>query len=457
MMKHNQNYKKGAVQRTSFGKLMVTAALPFFLLACSGGPDMTASKYERVTGGAMAANSPARTRNSFNDLASEMAADGDYDAAIPLYRRAHEAQPFDANSLVGLGTSLAATGKYLEAVEAFQGAVDRNGDNGQALKGLGRAYLALSRPTRAVPYLNAAVNLQPNDVEAISALALALELQGHREASLEIYKDGLSVDPNNLKLLNNYGLSLALQSHHDEAIKLLKQAAQHKDAGATHRQNLAMAYALAGNDVMSTRLLSIDNSPEIADSNMNYFAILASMPMDDRFDSVLRQSGNPKTDTAKPANEEFENDSLIKNITVARLVEEKPQPAVVMVEPEPEDENIPPLLGPEGWALQIAAYRKKSELMPGWEMLKKKYVDIIGHLEPRRSEIDFGDSDTNPRGYFYRLNAGPLTSYEEARIACEQIKERGTDCWVRPPVKAEGDVPEKDQALASQFNYTAKE
>ena len=116
---------------------------------------------------------------------------------------------------------------------------------------------------------------------------------------------------------------------------------------------------------------------------------------------------------------------------------------------------MPALLGPEGWALQIAAYRTKEELRPGWEKLKEKYFDIIGQLEPRRSEIDFGDRAQQPNGYFYRLNAGPLTSYEEARVACQKISELGTDCWVRPPEVTEGDIPEaeSDKKLADQFKY----
>jgi len=254
--------------------------------------------------------------------------------------------------------------------------------------------------------------------------------------------------------LNNYGLSLTLQSRYDQAIDILKQAAQHKDAGATHRQNLAMAYALAGNEVMSSRLLSIDNGPDLTNENLGYFRILASLPAEERFDAVIRQSTSPKTDTAEMANEIFDDNSRVKNVTVARLVEVPPEPMAV-IEPEPVvvEENIPALLGPQGWALQIAAYRNKSELMPGWEKLKKKYSDIIGDLEPRRSEIDLGDAkyQGGPHGFYYRLNAGPLTSLKEAEEACIAIKQEGTDCWVRIPEVAEGSVSDDDVEKAEKF------
>lgn len=420
---------------------------------------------ERVEAGTYSGTgsvSVANANNSFLVLAHEMADKGDHNAAIPLYRRAHKLQPESAAPLVGLGDSLAGIGQYNEAIEAYDLAVSKNGRNVDALKGLGSSYLALNRPTRALPYLQQANRVNPTDVDAMSSLAIALDIQGHRDASLEVYKDGLAQDPDNLKLLNNYGLSLALQSRHDEAISVLKQAAQHRDAGATHRQNLAMAYALSGNEIMSARLLSIDSGPELTNENLNYYRMLTAMPADDRFDSVLAQSGNDQTDLTDSANEVFNNDDndLTKAITVARLMEVPPEPMAVMEpepepEPEPEDDGVPALLGPEGWALQIAAYRTKEELRPGWEQLKKKYFDIIGHLEPRRSEIDFGPRGTYPSGFFYRLNAGPLTSYEEARDACQRIQELGTDCWVRPPEVKDGDLPgaESDKRLADQFKY----
>ena len=477
-VKLNNENKRTLKDNLKFGPF-AALALTFFTSACSNAgfngeqasvyrPNEENAPMERVEanvlGGYAGEGSVqvANSNNSFLMLANEMMENGDPNAAIPLYRRAHKFQPDAAAPLVGLGESLSAIGQYNDAADAFQQAISKNGQNVEALKGLGASYLALNRPIRALPYLQQAARVNPKDVDTMSSLAIALDMQGHREASLEVYKDGLALDPDNLKLLNNYGMSLALQSRHDESISVLKQAAQHKDAGATHRQNLAIAYALSGNEMMSARLLSIDSSPDLTNENLNYYRILTALPADDRFDAVLSQSGNDLTDLSDVANEVFNDDDneLTKAITVARLVEVPPEP-IAQLEPapepapEPEDDGVPALLGPESWALQIAAYRTKEELRPGWEKLKEKYFDIIGQLEPRRSEIDFGDRSQQPNGYFYRLNAGPLTSYEEARVACQKISELGTDCWVRPPEVTEGDIPESesDKKLADQFKY----
>lgn len=448
----SQNTFKG-VKNMGISKILATVAMPLLLAACSSGSEYQTANYKSTNSEVVRSveTGGSTVESSFVALANEMAAEGDHNAAIPLYRRAMKYHPFASAPLVGLGNSLRAVGQYQNAEKAYQSALSRDEQNLSALRGLGKTYIALNRPAMAVPMLNDAISLNPRDVESISSLALALELQGHPRAAMEVYKDGLDVDPDNLKLLNNYGLSLALQSRHDQAINILKQAAQHRDAGATHRQNLAMAYALAGNEVMSSRLLSIDNSPDMTNENLGYFRILASLSSGDRFDAVVRQSTNPKTDVVEVANEVYKDDSRVKSITVARLVEVPPEPIAVVVEPEEED--VPPLLGPQGWALQIAAYRKKSELMPGWNELKKKYHDIIGDLEPRRSEVDLGEAQYKggPHGFYYRLNAGPLTSLEEAEDACQKIRLEGTDCWVRIPEVAEGTVSDGDKEKAEKF------
>lgn len=440
---------------TKINRLLVTVALPLVLASCSGGTDFQAANYESARSQDVrdvASVDSSATESSFVALANEMAGEGDYNAAIPLYRRAMKYHPFASAPLVGLGDSLRAIGQYQEAEKAYQSALSRNEKNLPALRGLGKTYIALNRPAMAVPMLNDAVSLNPRDVESISSLALALELQGNASAAMVTYKDGLDIAPDNLKLLTNYGMSLTLQSRYDQAIDILKRAAQHKDAGASQRQNLAMAFALAGNEVMSSRLLAIDNGPDLTNENLGYFRVLASLTSEERFDAVIRQSTKPKTDLAKPANETYKNadHNRTRNITVARLVEVPPEPMATV---EPEEKNVPPLLGPQGWALQIAAYRKKSELMPGWKKLKKKYFDIIGTLEPRRSEIDLGTAKYKggPHGFYYRLNAGPLTSLREAREACREIRKRGTDCWVRIPEVTEGKVPVDDAEKARKF------
>ena len=92
--------------------------------------------------------------------------------------------------------------------------------------------------------------------------------------------------------------------------------------------------------------------------------------------------------------------------------------------------------------MQIAAYRYGREVVKGWEELKDLYRDIIGHLEPRRSEVNFGPrEETGPKGFYYRLNAGPLSGFEEAKEICSRLIIAGGECWIRPPEPIEGKLP----------------
>ncbi len=235
----HRSINKKKIQKMRYQPLAVIA-VSLFMTACSNsnmGNQSTAVYNQSDDYTPMEAVEVGAVDNSFLSLAREMAEQGDHNAAIPLYRRAHRYDGSNIEPLIGLGESLSAIGQYNDANDAFQKAMSKNSQDTRALKGLGSSYLALNRPTRALPFLQQAVRVNPRDVDAMSTLAIALDMQGHRAASLEVYRDGLAVDPDNLKLLNNYGLSLALQSRYNQSIEVLKQAAQHKDAGATHSKN----------------------------------------------------------------------------------------------------------------------------------------------------------------------------------------------------------------------------
>ena len=158
--------------------------------------------------------------------------------------------------------------------------------------------------------------------------------------------------------------------------------------------------------------------------------------------TLLFGFSNDRYDREHPANFVVEGTDETKMDAVDRLIE-KPEPEPEPVpEPEPEIE-IPPMIEPEGWAVQIAAYRFAKEVMPGWRLLKKKYESIIGHLEPRRSEKDFGaHMEKGPKGFFFRLNAGPLESFSAALEICQKLEAAGGECWIRPPESAEGKLPQ---------------
>lgn len=401
--------------------------------------------------------------SSLQFLADQMAKQGKYDAAIPLYRRAHALHPRAAGPLFGLGKSLAAVGANSEAAEALIAAHDRDSDNPEITVQLANIYLATSRPELALPLYEEALAKEPNNAAALNGKALALDVTGDHQTAQTTYEAGLAADPDNLKLESNLGLSLALNGKTAESIQMLEDVATDSRAGPSERQNLALAYAFAGRDDDAMKVASIDVDPTTAHENLAYFSDLKSMSPDERTSALLVGVRQPKQNTDHPANFGYGADEEQAKATIKRVVGSPSaaivpleQPAVATVtEPQKEEPpvqkaaaqitapitEVPPPLGNEGYAVQIAAYRKAEQLVTGWNILHQRYIDLIGTLSPRRSEVDFGPREKEPRGFFYRLNAGPLTTFDEARQICTEIQARGGPCWVRSPEPAEGHLP----------------
>jgi len=447
--------------RTVLRGSVAAIALAVALSGCASTPE---SDIAREGASSAKATGTAHRGNSLLGIADAMAADGEHSAAIPVYRRAHAKDSGDAAPLIGLGRSLMAMGQVIDAHDAFSDAVDREGKNPDALAGLGSSLLVMDRASAARPIFEQALSVAPGHPEALRGLALSLDMTGQHGAALDIYESALS-GSDDLKLQNNYGLSLALFGDTEKGIEVLEDVMRDDRAGPSQRQNMALTYMLAGREEEARNMAAIDQGLDNLGKTLDYFRIIKMLPAEDRITALVAGTVPPKHDTAEPANRSYDSDSERKAETAQRLVgveeeiveepfpEPEPEP---MPEPEPEPEPAPhedadlsgiPLMAPgEGWSLQIAAYRKASELVAGWDILRKKYFDIIGDLDPRRTEVDFGDRAQKPNGFFYRLNAGPLTTLEEAVERCDRMRAIGADCWVRPPEKGENTLPTPELA-----------
>lgn len=410
---------------------------------------------------------------SLYSLAQSAAQRGDHSAAVPLYRAAM-AQDSNLTTRIELSRSLMALGQYVEAERVMRqaGSLD---DNPDAQAALGTVLLALGQAEAAASLFDAAVARAPWHGEALRGQALSADLLGRHEDALAIYgraMDGAGAD---VRLRNNYGLSLTLHGDADAGARVLEKLVRERAGGAGVRQNLALSYVFTGDLDKARELLLVDMDPARADQQLASYQTLKAMKPTDRLHALMTGGKAEPRDATALAVEEF-NDGPIRHDTALAtvgvetqvLAEVTEQPDVfsevpaeyeTAAESEAQPEATPapvapadqadadlshiPMLEQSGWALQLAAYRKASQLVEGWELLRQTNEDIIGHLPPRRTEIDFGQRADTPSGFYYRLNAGPLTGRVEAEKLCAQLRERGTDCWVRPPEKDEGTLPEE--------------
>jgi len=407
-------------------------------------------------------------------IANDMAAKGDHSAAAPLYRQQASATG-NPEAIVGLARSLSALGKYDEAENILQDLALRGSMGQEAWYLLGKSRIALGKFDTALIALDQAAALSPMDTRVNSARGISLAALGRVGDAIAAFQN--SVDAASL---GNLALVFAMTGNAEAAVNILEPLAASGQATAQGRQNLAMAYLLAGRENEARQMARLDLDPISVDETFTFYRTLASLPVDKRMqalttgviapDWTLEESGNlmlAESDTRDAAAMRIAAKPVLATVDPAPEPVVEAEPVHVAAVPEPvkvdvanyELKELPPLVEPHGWALQIGAYRTEKALMRGWTILYRANADLLGDIPPRRSEVDFGNREGKPKGFYYRLNAGPLKSLGQARELCRELLTRGTECWVRPPEKSEGRVtaPAKESDTARDVSTASRE
>lgn len=392
---------------------------------------------------------PANNGNTLLSMGNHLASQGNHNAAIPLFKSAHYKNSTAAEPLLKLGKSLMAVGRYDEALEVLISAKNKDRNNQETLVSLGQLYLSLYKPVTAGEYFSlgiAAATARPSNLTATaySGLGVSLELSGDHTAAQVAFDIGLGINPDNMNLLSNKALSLVLNGKAEEAIEILLRLSSQPQAKSQHRQNLALAYVFHGDSKRAWQVASIDMTPNRAEQVVAGFYTLKGMEQANRMHALVYGMSGPRSGLERSSNKlNLNPDGSDASKRIAPKVAEPVVPQVVAEVIEEPAPSLPPLLDPRGWAVQIGAYRKPEEIIRGWEILKNRYFDIIGELEPRRSEVSFGArTGQGPSGFYYRLNAGPLSGYRQSRDVCTALVRAGGKCWIRPPEPSEGKLPE---------------
>lgn len=142
------------------------------------------------------------------------------------------------------------------AVQIAEAAVAADPQNAAHRTLLGRAYLMSGRFDSARTAFEDALTLGSADGRTIVNLSLIHVAQGRTsdaQALLTRHVGTLSAA--------DYGLAMAMAGNPDEAIRMLSQAIHAPGATARERQNLAYAYALAGQWTEARQMASVDLPP----------------------------------------------------------------------------------------------------------------------------------------------------------------------------------------------------
>ncbi len=175
---------------------------------------------------------------------------------------------------IGLATrALAAlnSGDAGAAITFAERAVDKSPQAASLRALLGNTYFAAGRFASAETAYRDSLSLVSNQPQLILKLALVQIAQGKADESLTYLEAGRNyLDP------ADYGLALALAGRAPHAVAALETAARAPRADARVRQNLALAYALAGDWDNARVVAAQDVSPDQLDARIQQWMQLAS-------------------------------------------------------------------------------------------------------------------------------------------------------------------------------------
>ncbi|MFL6720850.1 MAG: tetratricopeptide repeat protein, partial [Sphingomonas sp.] len=166
------------------------------------------------------------------------------------YAKVNEDAGLATRAMVALGAN-----KVPEAIDLAERAVAKSPDDAGFRALLGNTYFAGGRFRSAESAYKDALTIYSNQPRVVLKLALVQIALGKNDEAIGLLKSARPMVDD-----SNYGLALALAGHADEAIAVLEPAARRDDADATARQNLALAYALAG-DWIKARTIAAQDVP----------------------------------------------------------------------------------------------------------------------------------------------------------------------------------------------------
>jgi Flp pilus assembly protein TadD/mono/diheme cytochrome c family protein len=212
------------------------------------------------------------------NLASALAAQGKYQDALVVYRRALALHPGDERTLNELGAVLDNSGDWQQAQKVFLQDIADHPGTCNARFNLARSELRHDQASAAEQQFRTMLAQCPADASIHSGLGAALDSEGHSDAAEAEFRAALQIDAHDFTALYNLG-GLALQAGKpQQAADLLQSAVERRPKDVDAHQQLAAAYALSGrmNDAVVQLREAITLSPANPDLHAQLSQALAS-------------------------------------------------------------------------------------------------------------------------------------------------------------------------------------
>ena len=180
--------------------------------------------------------------------ATQMAAEGKCDRALPLLTRLTQEQPALFLGQLTLAKCDLASGKYQAAESALDSAIRASPGNLDAVFYKGICLFQESRFNEALPSLQLVAKALPNEPYVHFYLGSIFEREGSAGPALAEFQRCAEIDPNFEVAVYKLGYLLARSGKFLEAIVQFKKVAEMDPGNASAHFNLALAYAKSGNE-----------------------------------------------------------------------------------------------------------------------------------------------------------------------------------------------------------------
>lgn len=214
--------------------------------------------------------SPPAEEHPTLQAAAAARARGDIPQAIHDYRDIIKYCVDCETAYIGLGMSLLDANAVDEAKQAFEKAITLYPKSAEAYFGLGSVYLVIDQPENAMNSFEVALKYNPCLAKALNGYGIAFDMMGDHQRAQTYYRAAMERDPCNVSYESNLGLSMVLAGNTSEAVYVLERLARSPKVTPRIRQNLSLAYGLAGDMKMARTIGTIDLSSDWVQNNINY-------------------------------------------------------------------------------------------------------------------------------------------------------------------------------------------
>ena len=392
-----------------------------------------------------------------------------------------------ANGEVGLATRAMAalnSNDIPTAISFAEKAVAKTPNDAGFRALLGNAYFAGGRFASAEGAYKDALTLYSNQPQVVLKLALveiALGKNGEAFAFLDAGKNVL--DP------ADYGLAVALAGRPGDAIEVLGAAARAPDADARVRQNLALAYALAGDWTNARTIAAQDVPGDQLDARIQQWMQFASPKRaSDQIASLIGvtpasadpgqpvqlalNKGNTRLAQAAPAPAPAPETQVATAAPapLPQVAEAAPAPVpAAEATPAPASSELEPAYivpkrvasaakpakpakaghasaapakrapvreaalhrGNSAAVVQLGSYSNPKSVLSAWNAVSRRYSSLRAY-SPMSARFVSG------KGTFFRLSVHGFGSENEASALCSSLRRSGASCFVR---NVAGDAP----------------